>query len=314
MLGASVFEQGLLADVAALAAVALVGYLFGRRTLSKTVTTGEEQLGSEIARAQRIAEDLRRLDANLGVEMTTYRRAVAAFERRLASIETGSELADWPRLRQSADDLVAPTLKLATSFTLAGHQLRRQQAQLAIFSGSRIDAATGLHNRRSLDEQLDAFLSIHAIAKRRFSLALFSVSPAAEGRDSADDAGLLPVARLLEECMRDDDFVARYSDDEFVVLMPQTAANGALAFAERLLVRSLAELNCPMAGGVVEAASDESAAKLLSRADSALYSARAAGGASLFFHTGSSVRRRAIDLQPHAAEASAAQDLAEAVS
>ncbi len=314
MLDATLFEQGLLIDAAALAAIALVGYLFGRRTASNRQAPGEDNLGSEIARAQRISEDLRRIDVNLGVEMTTYRRAVAAFERRLTSIHTGAALADWPRLRQSADDLVAPTLKLATSLTLASHQMRRQQAQLAIFSGLRIDAATGLHNRRSLDEQLDAFLSIHAIGKRRFSLALFSVSPAAENGDCADDAGLLPVAHLLEQCLRDDDFVARYSDDEFVVLMPQTAAAGALAFAERLLVRSLAELGCPMAAGVVEAGSDESAAKLLSRADSALYSARAAGGASLFFHTGASVKRRVIDLQPPVAESPTPADLAETAS
>jgi diguanylate cyclase (GGDEF)-like protein len=301
-----------LVDAAALAAIALVGYLFGRRTASKNQSAGDDKLSGEIARAERIAEGLRRLDANLGVEITTYRRAVAEFERRLASIHTGGELADWPRLRQSADDLVAPTLKFATNLSLTAHQLRREQAQLAIFSGSRIDAATGLHNRRSLDEQLDAFLSLHALGKRRFSLALFSVSPAGEECDATGvNTCLQPVARLLEDCMRDDDFVARYSDDEFVVLMPQTATNGALAFAERLLVRSLAELDFPLAAGVVEATSDEPASKLLSRADSALYSARAAGGASLFLHTGSTVRRRAIDLQPPAAESATTAELVE---
>ena len=101
-------------------------------------------------------------------------------------------------------------------------------------------------------------------------------------------------------CIREDDFVARYSADEFVVLMPQTMLAGALAFAERLLMQANVHLACPMWGGVVEAVSDETAEKLLSRADSALYSARAAGGASLFVHTGAGVRRHLVDLQPAA--------------
>ena len=67
--------------------------------------------------------------------------------------------------------------------------------------------------------------------------------------------------------------------------MPQTPLAGALAFGERLLRRADVILGCPLWGGVVEATSDESADKLLSRADSALYSARAAGEPSLFLHT-----------------------------
>jgi predicted signal transduction protein with EAL and GGDEF domain len=88
--------------------------------------------------------------------------------------------------------------------------------------------------------------------------------------------------------------------------MPQTPLGGALAFGERLLVRSLSDVGCPMWGGVVEAATDETPEKLLSRADSALYSARAAGGSALFHHTGAGVRRHAIDLEPAAEAASEA--------
>jgi diguanylate cyclase len=183
---------------------------------------------------------------------------------------------------------------------LACDQLRRQKRLLVAFTGSRIDPATGLQNRRSLEEQLDAFFSIHATGKRRFALALFSVSAAdstAEDDDPAvGEAQLRRIARLLEDCLRDDDVVARYSQDEFVVLMPQTTLAGALAFSERLLVRSTAELGCPVWGGVVEAASDETPDKLLSRADSALYSARAAGDAALFQHNGQGLRRHAVEL------------------
>jgi diguanylate cyclase (GGDEF)-like protein len=131
---------------------------------------------------------------------------------------------------------------------------------------------------------------------------VFSVNPAGADELVQGEARLRQIARLLQECIRDDDFVARYSEDEFVVLMPQTNMAGALAFGERLLVRAADNLACPVWGGVVEAAADETAEKLLSRADSALYSARAAGGASLFQHTGTGVRRHFIDPSPRASE------------
>jgi GGDEF domain-containing protein len=148
-----------------------------------------------------------------------------------------------------------------------------------------------------LEEHLEAFFSIHAAGKRRFALAIFSIAPDEHDASESSDDRLRRIARLLEECIRDDDLVARYSQDEFVVLMPQTMLAGALAFSERLMVHAKGDLGCAMWGGVVEAASDESPAKLLSRADSALYSARAAGASSLYHHNGVGVRRHPIDFE-----------------
>jgi diguanylate cyclase (GGDEF)-like protein len=301
--------QGLLVDVAALAAVSLVGFIFGRRTRSTTPTSVDPQIQDELTRAQHIGDDLRQLASGVAVELAAHERGVAAFQAQLATMQCGAADAQWAGLRESADKLVGSTLKLATNLTLATAALRRNQTLLAAFSASRIDRPTGLHNRRSLEEQLEAFFSIHALGKRRFSLAMFSVSPAGDDEPHRGEARLRQIARLLEECIRDDDFVARYSQDEFVVLMPQTAVAGALAFSERLLHRATADLDCPVWGGVVEATSDECPDKLLSRADAALYSARAAGGASLFVHTGAGVRRHAVDLHAPDAELHPADEL-----
>lgn len=293
---AVVTTQGLLVDTAALAAVALIGYLFGRRRDSKLGAIDDPALRDELSRAQSIADDMRRLATNISVETAAHSRSVAAFQSQLAAMQTGDDPGQWQRLRETADGLVRPTLKLYTNLALACDHLRRQQAQLAAFTGSRLDPATGLCNRRSFEEQLAAFVTIHAMGKRRFALAIFSVSSASADESTDGEERLGRVARLLEDCVRDDDFVARYSNDEFVVLMPHTPLAGALAFSERLLVRALTDLDCPLWGGVVEAGCDESPAKVLSRADSALYSARAAGGASLFQHTGQGVRRHPVAL------------------
>jgi diguanylate cyclase (GGDEF)-like protein len=286
----------LLVDAAALAAVALIGYIFGRRTRRQPAPQ-DAKLLDEMARAQLIAAQLEHLASRVAAEAGAHKAGFAAFKSHIAKMQSGVAVADWPKLRTRADGLLSSTWRLATGLSMAGDQLRNQQAQLITFCGSRVDAATGVHNRRSMEEHLDALISMHADGKRHFALALFSVASDLDESEAACETRLRLVARLLQECIRDNDFVARYSHDEFVVLMPQTTLAGALAFGERLMRNAGAYLRCPVWGGIVEAASGETGQKLLSRADSALYSARAEGRSCLFQHNGTSVRRYNGDLK-----------------
>jgi GGDEF domain-containing protein len=244
--------QGVLVDVAALAAISLIGYLFGRRTRGAATVESSDHLQDELAKAQQIADELRCTTLNVSVELGAHARSVAAFQRRLGAMQAGAAESDWPKLRETADMLLGATLKLATNMTMACAQMRAGQTRLTAFSASRVDPATRLHNRRSLEEQLEAFFSIHSVGKRKFSLAMFSVSGAGTDEAEQGELRLRQIARQLEACIRDDDFVARYSQDEFVVLMPQTPLAGALAFSERLLIRASAVLNCPVWGGVMQ--------------------------------------------------------------
>jgi predicted signal transduction protein with EAL and GGDEF domain len=90
--------------------------------------------------------------------------------------------------------------------------------------------------------------------------------------------------------MRDTDFVARYGDDEFVVIMPQTTLMGATIFGDRLRKRVANELEASVCCGLAEAQASDDSRTLLTRADSALYSAKAAGPNRQFVHTGSFIR------------------------
>ena len=98
------------------------------------------------------------------------------------------------------------------------------------------------------------------------------------------------IASLLEHTARDTDVVARYSPDEFVVLMPQTSLAGAAIFSQRLLDTSDRELGLFVFGGIVEVQPGDTPEKILSRADSALYSARSEGQSCLYQHTGKAIR------------------------
>jgi GGDEF domain-containing protein len=143
-----------------------------------------------------------------------------------------------------------------------------------------------------MEEQLDVLLSLHEQNASRFSLAIFSVDSCC----AADEAESLyrEFVAVLESCVRDTDVVARYSNEEFVVLMPQTSLAGSMIFSERLLHRAEKLQQCVIAGGIVEVQAEDDAEKLLSRADSALYSARAKGFSCLYQHNGRTIREHEI--------------------
>jgi diguanylate cyclase (GGDEF)-like protein len=289
-------SQGLLVDTAALAAVALVGYLFGRRSRRPVQATSDVTLLIELAKGQSAAKELQHIAQRICTETDAYMSNLAAFQGQVSLMQRGQALAGWQKLRDLADALLGPTLKLTTTLSLSCDELRQQQAQLMTYAGVRTDPATGLRNRRAMSEHLEALLSAHAEGERRLALGLFSVP--LDSEDSAEnEVQLRAAARLLEQCVRGNDIVARYSQDEFVVLLPKTPIGGALVFAERLARLIDAEMACPLWGGLVEAMPGESPEKLLSRADSALYSARTHDEASLYQHNGTSVRRHVFDLR-----------------
>ena len=94
------------------------------------------------------------------------------------------------------------------------------------------------------------------------------------------------LARLLDESVRETDYVARYGGEEFVVVMPQTDLDGAAVFAERLRCRVESDLPITVSGGLATAREGDNTDTLLARADTALYNAKSAGRNCIFRHTG----------------------------
>jgi diguanylate cyclase (GGDEF)-like protein len=177
---------------------------------------------------------------------------------------------------------------------------------LETFTQGRTDPLTGVGNGRALEQQLDVLLTAAARGNLGFAVALVSLDRDAstpEGRSLTSVLPVLPkLAGVIRTCMRDTDFVARYGDDEFVVIMPQTTLIGASIFGDRLRKRVADELQTSVCGGLAEALPTDAARTLLARADSALYSAKAAGPNRLFVHTGSFIREhQAANLTAEAA-------------
>lgn len=295
--------QGHLTDTFALAAVALVGYLFGRRAQKPTGELIDLDLHQELSRAAQIAKELQQIAGRIRQDVAAHQTNISRFRTRVTDLQIADSGDGWQALSSEAESLLGPTMKLATELSLAYDQLRKQSMQLMNFAGSRTDPQTGIHNRRAMEEQLDVLLSLHEQNASRFSLALFSLDCSST---TDADQGCREFVALLENCARDTDLVARYSSEEFVVLMPQTSLAGSMIFSERLLRRADDLPHCVVAGGIVEVQADDDAEKLLSRADSALYSARSCGYSCLFQHNGKTIRQHEVASKTAAAEQSAA--------
>jgi diguanylate cyclase (GGDEF)-like protein len=276
----------------ALAAVALIGYLFGHRTRSH-IKVDVENARRELKRARLVAKELEQIAETVRRDLATHRSSVSKFKDRVTTLAGQQNDASWQDLCKEAEEMLKPTLKLATQISLAYDEIRQQTAQLMTFTEVRTDPLTGVSNRRALDETLDNMFAMMARYENPFSIAIFDIDHFKQINDTQGhlhgDRTLQQFATALDESVRETDMVARYGGEEFVIIMPQTPLTGAAIFAERL--RRMIEETLPItiSGGLSEASQSDTPQSLLSRADSALYSAKAAGRNLVFKHDGSEI-------------------------
>lgn len=149
------------------------------------------------------------------------------------------------------------------------------------------DALTGLHNRRWLQARLEDELARQRRSCQPLALLLLDVDHFKHVNDTLGHAEgdnvLKGVARCLQAGSRATDAAARFGGEEFVVLLPDTPLEGALAVAEKLRAAVAQAPGMPLpvtiSIGVAMALPGDgrAAAALLERADRALYAAKAAG-------------------------------------
>ena len=153
------------------------------------------------------------------------------------------------------------------------------------------DGLTGLPNFRSFHARLEEEVARADRYSHPLACAMVDLDGLKQINDrlghAAGNRAILGLADAVREELRDTDFAARYGGDEFVVLLPQTGAQAAGLFAERLRRRLLAvseQAGLPVRAsiGVAALTADEVAARdaaedLLRRADEQLYKAKRSG-------------------------------------
>lgn len=156
---------------------------------------------------------------------------------------------------------------------------------------ARTDPLTGCYNRRALFERLEREIDRVKRYDRQLALLLVDLDNFKDVNDGrghlAGDAVLRQVGNILRGDARSVDIVARFGGDEFVVVLPDTAAEGALISAERLRhrigARDFAEagesLYVTVSIGVacMPAEGVETGEEFITMADRAMYAAKDEG-------------------------------------
>lgn len=274
----------------AVSAVALIGYLVGRRKREQTQLSNEVQARRELKRAQAVAKELERIAVAVRRSIATHHSSVLKFKDRVSTLGTDQKEAAWQELCTEAEGMLRPTLKLAAQLATAYDEIRQQSNNLMTFTEVRTDPLTGVSNRRALDESLESMFAMMHRYEHPFSVVIFDIDYFKQINDEQGhlygDRMLKAVAQMMDENVRDTDMVTRYGGEEFVIVMPQTGLDGATIFAERLRRQIEQKMPLTVSGGVSAAGDGDNSQTLLARADAALYSAKAAGRNKLFRHNG----------------------------
>ena len=159
---------------------------------------------------------------------------------------------------------------------------------------TRIDALTGISNRRCFDDTIESLWSPEQRERNQpvtlilFDIDLFKQFNDTLGHRAGDDC-LRTLAHTVSECLGEDaDKLARYGGEEFVIVLPATQLEAGRLVAERVRL-AVQERAIPHPGnapsGVVTVSlgvasvlpASQQAAAMIERADRCLYRAKRAG-------------------------------------
>ena len=173
---------------------------------------------------------------------------------------------------------------------VASNITRRHQLEQELRERCERDPLTQLYNRRKLLQLLTENLARFQRYQTPTSILVFDLDNLKKLNDSSGhlmgDKAITTLADICQANLRAQDSASRYGGDEFVILMPHTTTEQAQPIAERLRsecfrrLRALgiAEECASISGGLSEfQCGDTNIDAVISRADGALYQAKAQG-------------------------------------
>jgi len=190
-------------------------------------------------------------------------------------------------LLESYKNLAHCTKNLARENELLATQLVELNRSLDL--ATRVDPMTGLANRRHIKEKVEQEYSRAQRHKRTFSIILADIDGFKKINDiygyNAGDDVLVEISRVFRGCVRQEDVCARWGGEEFLILLPETTLEGALAVAQKIHESvAMTEFKAHKPGirttisiGLSEYKPGQSAFECVTRADHALQQAKKTG-------------------------------------
>ena len=159
-----------------------------------------------------------------------------------------------------------------------------------IEENAKVDALTGLHNRRWLEEMYTRELNRSNAGNLHLSAFMLDIDHFKNINDTyghlIGDQVLIAVAKAILKCLRPTDMPVRYGGEEFTIFLPGTSVENAKVVGERL--RAAIEttpiplpngdtLSVTVSVGFTERKNDDTVEAIIKRADDALYFAKESG-------------------------------------
>ncbi len=206
----------------------------------------------------------------------------------------GDTKAEAIGLELGAADYVTKPISPAIVKLRVNNQIELKQARELLSRRAIMDTLTGLFNRQYFDDVLSREYARQSRTRGGLSLIMldidfFKMFNDTYGRAAGDDC-LCKVARVIDAAAcRPADISARYGEEAFVCILPETDYTGAFAVAERIRrdiitlsithsVSSIANYVTVSVGVCTTRCSpDRSPLNLLAQADEQLYAAKKAG-------------------------------------
>ena len=174
-----------------------------------------------------------------------------------------------------------------------------EQRTSALEDKQRRDCLTGVLNRGHLDELLRREFESSTKGGWPLSIVFVDLDRFKRVNDTyghpTGDSVLVETARMFVDTVRDSDYVGRYGGEEFVIVLPGLASEGAQIVCERILVR-LRGARHHVAGGSIRvtaslglathdaAAPFHQVSDMIEAADRCVYAAKKAGRDRLVCH------------------------------